>query len=177
MSNNLPRGIDHIGLTVLDLAGAERFIIDGLGGEYLYELLSENQPPLSGPEVEAAIGLPFGAQVNAVRMYRLGEGPGIELFHYSAPEQRDPARASDLGWQHIGLYVDDLRAAVERAMNAGAVLLAEPWDMIGPEAGAGNRFCFLRAPFGALVEFVTYPTQIAPGANGSVRWKPQPTNP
>ena len=32
------RGIDHIGLTVPDIVAAERFLIDGLGAEFIAEL-------------------------------------------------------------------------------------------------------------------------------------------
>lgn len=173
MAERISRGIDHVGLTVTDIGVAERFIVDGLGGEFLYEMLGADQPPLGGPEVERAIGLPTGAQVNVVRMYRLGDAPGIELFQYTVPEQREAARASDIGWQHIGLYVDNLDAAIERAVAAGGELLAPPWDMIGVESGPGNKFCFVRAPFGALVELITYPGPLAfETTSGRRRWKP-----
>lgn len=173
MAGRRTRGIDHIGLTVPDIAIAERFIIDGLGGEFIYEMLGAHQPPLGGAEVERAIGLPAGAQVDVIRMYRVGTGPGIELFHYTATGQRDAPRASDFGWQHLAFYVDDLDAAIDRAVSAGGELLAPPWNMIGNEGGAGNRFCLMRSPFDALIELITYPS-IQPYEEETAlrRWKP-----
>lgn len=169
----VPRGIDHVGLTVPDIAEAERFLVEGLGGELLYEMLGAHQPPLGGVEVERAIGLPRGAAVTVVRMYAMGTGPGIELFQYSVEGQREASRASDLGWQHVGIYVDDLEAAIERAVAAGGELLGDPWDMIGAESGSGNRFCFVKAPFGALVELITFPSpQVYEAHTARRRWKP-----
>lgn len=91
-------------------------------------------------------------------MYRMGYGPGIELFQYTANDQRSAARGCDIGWQHLALYVDNIEAAIERTVAAGGELLAAPWDLTRAESGKGNRFCMVRAPFGALVEFITYPS-------------------
>ena len=178
MSAPTARGVDHIGLTAPDLAAASRFLVEGLGAEPLYHLLTVQDPPLGGPEIEAVAGLPPGAVINAVTMFRLGQGPGIELFQYTAADPRPAARACDVGWQHLALYVDDLDAAVERARAAGATLLSAPLATLGPEAGPGNRFCFLRAPFGCLLEFVSSPSLLAfEQAGGAGRWKPPPPAP
>ena len=152
------RGIDHIGLTVPDIDAAERFLLNGLGAEFIYETLNATQQPFQGPEAEKAIGLPPGTQVNIIRMYKMGYGPGIELFQYTLDHQRPAARACDVGWQHLALYVDDIDKAIERAVAAGGELLAMPWDLTRAESGEGNRFCFVRAPFGALIELITFPS-------------------
>jgi len=168
-----PRGVDHVGLTVPDLAAAHRFLIEGLGAEFLYEVLGRQDPPLEGKELEQIIAVPEGTQILTVRMYRLGNGPGVELFEYRGPSQRPSARACDFGWQHLALYVDDMEASAQRAVAAGAVQLGAPWSLMGPESGAGATFCFLRAPFGALLELVTYPNPQGYEANMSLRrWKP-----
>jgi catechol 2,3-dioxygenase-like lactoylglutathione lyase family enzyme len=173
MTQPTTRGIDHIGLTVPNIVAAEHFLVQGLGAEFIYEMLGASAPPLKGPDLERAIGLPPGAQVNVIRMYKVAHGPGIELFQYTFPEQRPPARACDIGWQHIALYVDDIDKAVARAVAAGAELMADPWDMMGSEGGAGNRFCFVRAPFGAMIELITFPSAM-PYEQGTAlrRWKP-----
>jgi hypothetical protein len=51
--------------------------------------------------------------------------------------------------------------------------MADPWDMMGSEGGAGNRFCFVRAPFGAMIELITFPSAM-PYEQGTAlrRWKP-----
>ncbi|KTE39311.1 MULTISPECIES: VOC family protein [unclassified Sphingopyxis] len=173
MSIPITRGIDHIGLTVADIDAAERFLIDGLGAVLVYEALNETMPPFKGAEFEKALGVPAGAEVNAIRMYRIGQGPGIELFRYTADAPRPALRACDRGWQHIALYVDDMEAAIERIGTAGGILLSAPWDLQGAESGPGNRFCFMTAPFGALIELVSYPSPQPYEASTPLRrWKP-----
>ncbi len=168
-----PRGIDHVGLTVVDIEAAARFLIEGLGATVLYETLSLGDPPLHGRDLESAVRLPSGASIEEIRMYKLGNGPGVELFRYKAEGQREAARGCDLGWQHISMYVDDLESCVERAVAAGAIQLHEPWLLMNAESGANNRFCFLRTPFGPLLEFVSFPSdQAYEVTTGLRRWKP-----
>ncbi len=175
---NTTRGIDHIGLTVADIAAAGRFLVDGLGAQFIYETLNERQPPFRGPETERAIGIPAGAEVCVIRMYRMEHGPGIELFYSAGCEQRPAVRCCDHGWQHVALYVDDLAAAIERAVKAGAELLAPPWDLTGVEGGAGNRFCMIRAPFGSVIELITCPSPPPYEDTTELRrWKPPATKP
>lgn len=167
------RGIDHVGLTVPDIRAAETFLIDGLGAEFIYEMLSARDPPLAGPEVEKLVRLPSGAQINAIRMYKMGVGPGIELFQYTTVDQQMPARGCDLGWQHVALYVDDIEAAAARAVAAGALRLNAAWSLMNAESGEGNAFCFLSMPFGGLLELITYPSaQLYETATANRRWKP-----
>lgn len=175
MTETITRGIDHIGLTVADIETAGQFLIDGLGATFLYEFLNEGEEPFRGPEIERLLALPPGAEINAIRMYNLGTGPGIELFQYSVDDPRPALRACDRGWQHIALYVDDMDAAIARIVGAGGTLLSEPWNLMGIESGDGNRFCFLHAPFGALIELVSYPSP-QPYELGTRlrRWKPPP---
>jgi catechol 2,3-dioxygenase-like lactoylglutathione lyase family enzyme len=173
MSATRPRGIDHVGVTVQDFEAAERFLIDGLGAEFIYEVLRLGDTPFEGPAFERALNLPPGARLDRIRMYQLGNGPGIELFHYHADDQRPPPRASDLGWQHIALYVDRLEAAVARMVAAGGAQLGEPWDLPGIEKGPGNRLCFVKAPFDALIEVLSYPApQPYEELTDQRRWKP-----
>lgn len=167
------RGIDHIGLTVEDIAAAERFLVQGLGAEFLYEVINESDPPFAGADVERALRLPPGATVNLIRMYKVRFGPGIELFQYTATARRLALRGCDIGWQHVALYVDDIEAAVERCVTAGGELLSVPWDLTRAESGEGNRCCFLSAPFGALVELITFPTSQPYETTTKLRrWKP-----
>jgi catechol 2,3-dioxygenase-like lactoylglutathione lyase family enzyme len=159
MSVQYTRGIDHIGLTVADVESAEKFLIDGLGAEFVYETLGFQDEPFHGPDLEKFVDIPQGSSVNLIRMYKLGNGPGIELIHYTTTDQRPALRTCDIGWQHIALYVDDLEAAVTRFVKAGGQQLGPIRDLPGAESGAGNKLCYLRAPFGAWVELLTYPTE------------------
>ncbi|MBP3078070.1 glyoxalase [Streptomyces sp. 604F] len=166
------RGIDHIGLTVPDLEAATRFLADALGAEVLYDTLPADRGPVGGPQTEQRLGVSPGTRQLAIRMLALPDGPGIELFAYHPPG-RPPALPSDLGWQHLALYVDDLDAALTRAVEAGARPLAPPHPLPGPEAGPANRFAYLRTPWGSTLELVTYPDpQPYEQETQQRRWRP-----
>ena len=174
MTDRAIRGVDHIGLTVPNIEEAERFLIDGLGAEFLYETLNRSMPPFEGPQTEHMMQGPPGLKVSRIRMYKMGYGPGIELFEYDEVEgQRGALRGCDIGWQHMALYVDDMQAAIHRATAAGAEQLNEPWDLTRAESGPGNKFCFIKAPFGALIELITFPSpQPYEESTDLRRWKP-----
>ena len=113
------------------------------------------------------------AQPNLRLGSKLDTGPGIELFQYDAREQQPPAFTSDLGWQHVAIYVDDLEASLARAEAAGGDVLNETWDLRNDEAGAGARVAFVRAPFGAIFELITYPAPLLYEQKTAFRrWKP-----
>lgn len=52
MNTPLPRGIQHIGVTVPDLDEATRFLAEGLGAKVAYDGLSPDDDPREGQEVE-----------------------------------------------------------------------------------------------------------------------------
>ena len=166
-------GIDHIGLTVPDIEAATAFLGEAFGAVVLYDTHRPTEPPVGGPETDRRLGVPDGAAEQHIRMLALPIGPGIELFAFSGVEQRDPVRPSDFGWQHVALYVTDLDAAVSRAIEAGATALAAPRPLPGLEAGEGNRFVYLRTPWGSTVELLTYPSpQPYEKDSTRLRWRP-----
>ena len=56
----------------------------------------------------------------------------FEVFHYESPDQRYAVpRNSDIGGHHVGLYVDDIDAAIAHLKEAGV----EVFD--GPTASQG----------------------------------------
>ena len=167
------RGLDHVGMAVHDIEAATDFLRNGLGAEVIYETLKKGEAAQAGADTEERLGLAKGARISAIRMLRLGHGPGLELFEIESPDQNAPARASDLGWQHIAVYADDLDAALRRFEAAGGEILGKPHGLPPKERGEGNRFCYARAPFGALVEFITYPSPQPYEAETPLRrWKP-----
>ncbi|MCG5249415.1 VOC family protein [Methylorubrum extorquens] len=150
------RGLDHVGLAVRDIEAATAFLRAGLGAEVIYETLPAGSKPQEGPEAEARLSMAPGARITAIRMLHLANGPGIELFQVEAVDQHGPALASDLGWQHIAVYADDVEAALARFVAAGGTQLSSPHPLPPKEAGPRNRFCYARMPFGPLVEFIAY---------------------
>jgi len=46
----------------------------------------------------------------------------------------------------------------DRMVAAGATAMEGPSPLNGPEAGEGNRWLYVQAPWGGLIELVTYPS-------------------
>ncbi|CAG70246.1 MULTISPECIES: VOC family protein [Acinetobacter] len=62
----LPRGINHIGITVPDLDQATLFFEQALGTKWCYDGLTLNDQPRQGRIVELQLGLPQGASIYAL---------------------------------------------------------------------------------------------------------------
>lgn len=119
------RGIDHVGVTVPDLDAATDFF-RALGAEVLYDTLSREDGPNGGADLEQRLGVPPGCRQRAIRMLALLHGPGLELFEFDVPRQREAALPCDLGWQHIAVYVDDVDRAAASVERAGGRALSGP---------------------------------------------------
>jgi len=152
------RGIDHVGITVPNLDEASRFLEAALGAQPIYDDVKRGQPPLDGAAVERQLDLVAGTSVVTMRMMRMANGPGIELFEMRSPHQQPPARPSDLGLQHFAVYVDDIETALARFVAAGGEFVAAPSPTVGVEAGPGNAYCYAKTPWGTIVELITYPS-------------------
>lgn len=151
-------GIDHIGLTVPDLNEATDFLVNALGAEVLYDTYTLDQPPRNSEFTHRRLGIKDTMAQRAIRMLVMPNGPSIELFQYEGPDQQGAITPADIGWQHIAFYVDDMDAAVERIERFGGKRNADPVDLSGIEAGAGNKFCYLKTPWGSSIELISYPT-------------------
>ena len=155
------RGIDHVAITVPNLDDASRFLEEALGAKRIYDDLKRGETPMKGAIVERQLDLAPGSSLVAMRMMRMANGPGIELMEMESPHQQSPARPSDLGLQHFGVYVDDIDAAAKRFVAAGGKLVAAPAPTIGVEAGPGNAYCYVKTPWGTVIELISHPS---PGA-------------
>ena len=167
------RGVDHVGVTVPDIEQATAFFVGVLGCELLYE----REPP-GDDAPRDRLGVPAGSRIQAVRFLRCANGANIELFEFSSPDQReDFPRPSDVGIQHLALYVEDLDAAAEHLRRHGVNLLSGPNPLPGPEAGDGNRFIYARTAWGLTVELISYPVPMAyEQRSDERRWRPPPTH-
>jgi catechol 2,3-dioxygenase-like lactoylglutathione lyase family enzyme len=165
------RGVDHVGITVPDIEQATAFFVDVLGCELLYE----REPP-SDDSPRDRLGVPAGSRIQAVSFLRCANGANIELFEFYSPDQREEfPRPSDIGIQHLAIYVDDLDAAAEHLHRHGVNLMSGPNQLPGPEAGEGNRFIYARTPWGLTVELISYPEPMAYEQHSDThRWKPTP---
>lgn len=155
-SRPLPRGIQHLGITVPVLEEATRFFVDGLGAKVSYDGLTTDDEPRQSSEIERQLGLPSGAAIHKQRMIVIGEGPGLEVFEISG-EQRPPAGLADFGLNHFCCYVDDLPGSLERLVDAGGTALSEIHGNSRYEDSPGNGSVYVKAPWGMLIELQTIP--------------------
>ncbi|MEQ9243558.1 antibiotic biosynthesis monooxygenase [Roseovarius indicus] len=169
------RGIDHAGMTVPDIDAATRFFQDAFGAVTLYDVLPEDGPDMEGDGPEAELGLTAGTRIVHMRLLRLGNGPCLELFRMEGGEQAGPARLQDEGLTHLGLYVDDMEAACAAFRAVGGELLKGPHPLANNEDQEGNAGIYGRAPWGTLIELLSYPGGIShPQGAPAIRWTPHP---
>ncbi|WP_083078264.1 antibiotic biosynthesis monooxygenase [Thioclava electrotropha] len=169
------RGVDHAGLTVPDIDAATRFFSEAFGAVTLYDVLPEDGPDMEGEGPQAELGLSPGTRITHMRLVRIGNGPCLELFRIEGGEQSEPARLQDLGLTHLGLYVDDVEAACAAFAAAGGTLLKGPHPLANNEDNDGNAGIYGRAPWGTLIELLTYPGGIdLPEGAPAPRWTPNP---
>jgi catechol 2,3-dioxygenase-like lactoylglutathione lyase family enzyme len=144
--------VDHIGFTVPDLEEATGFLVDVLGCERLYDLGPFKS---DGDWMTEHLDVHPRAEMRN-RWFRCGGQTLLEVFEYSAPDQRrQQPRNSDIGGHHVALYVDDIDAAVEYLRSCGVRVLGEPTASKGP--AEGNRWVYFLAPWGMQLELVCYP--------------------
>lgn len=156
MNQGIPglRGTDHIGITVPDLEQAIDFFVHVIGCEPFYEL---------GPFVaeddwmQTHLNVHPRAQVRRLRFLRCRHGSNLELFEYSAPDQRTkPPRNSDVGGHHLALYVDDMDAAISHLRKHGVRICGSPTvRTTGPSAG--QTWVYFLSPWGLQLELVSFP--------------------
>jgi catechol 2,3-dioxygenase-like lactoylglutathione lyase family enzyme len=169
------RAIDHVGLTVPSLAEAARFFTEAFGARVIFEM--DTHRDTSKPEVlaeeQAKLGTRPTARWSSTLVLRLGDGPSIELFEYEDPDRLPPPTPSDLGIQHFGIYVDDIDAACEAVIAAGGSVLDGPTLLPALESGAGNKWVYVTAPWGGIIELCSYPSpQLYEERTEVRRWRP-----
>jgi catechol 2,3-dioxygenase-like lactoylglutathione lyase family enzyme len=126
----------HVGLSVPDLDRAQRFYEQGLGMTERFRF------EVAGPGIRGVVLATDG-------------GACIELLE--RPGSTRPATFADppeailsQGYGHWALGVDDLEAACERLVAAGASIVWAPRD--APQPGA--RMAYVRDPDGNLIELI-----------------------
>ena len=145
--------LDHIGITVPDLAEAHVFFTQVLGCEYMYRLGPFED---SGHWMSEHLGVDDRTVMRRLHFYRLGGQAVFEVFEYEAPDQRaDPPLNSDVGGHHVALYVTDLDEAITALRSNGLRVLGEPTTSRG--ASEGQRWVYFLSPWGMQFELVSYP--------------------
>ncbi|RYI11538.1 MAG: glyoxalase, partial [Acetobacteraceae bacterium] len=103
------RGVNHIGITVPDLAQAEAFFTDVMACQKAMSFGPFRDD--EGTFMQDVLDVDPRAVIEQITLMRCGFGSNIELFHYTSPDQKTVTpRNSDIGGHHIAFYVDDIDA-------------------------------------------------------------------
>ncbi|CAM5442189.1 VOC family protein [Eoetvoesiella caeni] len=166
------RGIDHIGFTVPDIDQGVNFFRDVMGCTEAMRFgpFSDDK----GTFMKDLVNVDPRAVIKQIAMMRCGDGSDIELFQYSAPDQKTVMpRNSDYGGFHIAFYVKDIKAAVDKAKALGLKTFMGPFELKeGP--AAGQAITYVLTPWGMQLELISYPDGMAYEKNAKTRlWAPQ----
>lgn len=166
------RGIDHIGFTVPDIDQGVNFFRDVMGCTEAMRFgpFSDDK----GTFMKDLVNVDPRAVIKQIAMMRCGDGSNIELFQYSAPDQKTVMpRNSDYGGFHIAFYVKDIKAAVDKAKALGLKTFMGPFELKeGP--AAGEAITYVLTPWGMQLELISYPDGMAYEKDAKTRlWAPQ----
>ncbi|RWD70695.1 VOC family protein [Mesorhizobium sp.] len=166
------RGHDHTGITVPDMKQAVDFFTDVVGCKKAMSFgpFADDK----GTFMQDLLGVDPKAVIQEITMVRCGTGSNIELFKYTAPDQKDlTPKNSDIGGFHIAFYVDDVAAAKAYLDGKGVKTRLGPLPVKeGP--AAGQTILYFQAPWGLQLEAISYPQGMAyeKGAE-TVLWSPK----
>ncbi len=165
------RGHDHTGITVPDMKQALDFFVGTLGcrNAMTFGPFSDDK----GTFMKDVVNVDPKAVIDQITMVRCGAGSNIELFKYTAPDQKDATpRNSDIGGYHVALYVDDVQVAKDYLVSKGIQVMKGPIP-IGEGAAAGETILYFMAPWGLQLEAISYPKGLGYEKDATtVLWKP-----
>ena len=166
------RGHDHTGVTVPDMKQAVTFFTEIVGCEKAMSFgpFADDK----GTFMADLLGVDPKAVIEEITQLRCGHGSNIELFKYSAPDQKTVSlRNSDIGGYHIAFYVDDVAAAKAFLDSKGVATRLGPIPVDqGP--AAGQTILYFQAPWGLQLEAISYPKGMAYEKDGGpVLWSPK----
>ena len=168
-------GIDHVGITVPAVDAAAAWFESLLGGA---NPLTFGPFSDKGDFMEQLVDVNPRAVAERIRMIRAGNGPGVELFQYTAPDQDMTFRRnSDWGGHHVAFYVRNIDKAVAYLQSLGAQKRLGPFAVTDGPA-AGQTINYFRTPFGTDVELISYPQGMAYASTARVPlWDPRSNHP
>ncbi|HEY3613683.1 MAG TPA: VOC family protein [Gaiellales bacterium] len=161
------RGLDHVGITVPDIAEARAFFEDVIGCWTPLRFGPFGDPV--GSLMQDLLEVDPRAVIAEVDVLRCGTGSNIELFEYRSPGQDTRlARNCDLSGHHLAFYVEDIDAAVAYMQAKGVRKLLGPFAATDGPA-AGQSINYFQAPFGTYIELISYPGGMAYEATADAR--------
>jgi len=166
------RGHDHTGVTVPDMDQAVAFFTDILGCQKAMSFgpFADDK----GTFMTDLLGVDSKAVIENITLMRCGFGSNVELFKYTAPDQKAlNQKNSDIGAFHIAFYVDDIKAAKAFLDEKGVATRLGPLPVDqGP--AAGQAIVYFQAPWGLQFEAISYPNGMAYEKDGGpVLWSPK----
>ena len=169
-------GIDHVGITVPNVAAAAAWFEHALGGSNPLTFGPFSDP--TGDFMKQLVDVDPRAVVEQIRMVRVGNGPGVELFQYTAPDQdRTFRKNSDWGAHHIAFYVRHIDKAVSNLQAKGVQKRFGPFPVTAGPA-AGQTINYFATPFGTDIELISYPHGMAYEKTAPIRlWDPRDNHP
>ena len=153
------RGMDHVGITVPDIAEA-RSLVRGCHRLPDAAPLRAVQRPDGHVHAGSARG---GSARGHPRDQRAALRDGLEhrAVRVHLPDQDTRlARNSDFSGHHLAFYVEDIDVAVAYMESKGVRKLLGPFPVTGGPA-AGQSINYFQAPFGTYVELISYPDGMA----------------
>lgn len=166
-------GTQHIGITVPDVDAASDFFVDVLGCERFFEIGPFG--PFEDDWMTENLNVHPRAVAERLVFVRCGNGPAMELFKYSSPDQQNiQPKNSDIGGYHVAFYVEDMVEAVTYLRSQDVKVFSEPHRIEDGPLG-GLEWIYFLAPWGMQMELVSAPKglgyeQTMPGR----LWDPQP---
>lgn len=174
-ADSLPglRGHDHTGFTVPNMDQAVDFFTNVLGCKAAMSFgpFSDDK----GTFMTDALGVDSKAVIKKITQVRCGFGSNLELFEYTAPDQKTIVQKnSDIGAFHIAFYVDDVAAAKAYLDKKGIATRLGPIPIKDGPA-AGQTILYFQAPWGSLqFEAISYPNGMAYAKTSEIKlWDPK----
>lgn len=153
------RGHDHTGVTVPNMVEAVDFFTNVIGCKKATSFgpFADDK----GTFMTDLLGVDSKAVVKEITLMRCGFGSNIELFEYTAPDQKDlKQKNSDIGAFHIAFYVDDIAVVKADLDKKGVATRMGPLPITeGP--AAGQTILYFQAPWGLQFEAISYPEGMA----------------
>jgi catechol 2,3-dioxygenase-like lactoylglutathione lyase family enzyme len=153
------RGHDHTGVTVPNIVEAVDFFTNVIGCKKATSFgpFADDK----GTFMTDLLGVDSKAVIKEIALVRCGFGSNIELFEYTAPDQRDlKQKNSDIGAFHIAFYVDDVAAVKAYLQKKGVATRLGPLP-INDGPAAGQTILYFQAPWGLQFEAISYPEGMA----------------
>jgi Raf kinase inhibitor-like YbhB/YbcL family protein len=147
------RNVDHVGVSVPNLAQAVRFFVDVIGADLLWKIEQLKEDAKHSPT-----GQPLTL---SLAMLRLGPNLNLELLQFDTGKDRKQQMPTftDIGTPHIAFYVNDIEEAASYLKTKGVQLLPGPITTIA-EAKRGEKIQYFLTPWGMYLELIWRPEHL-----------------